>query len=76
MFQYQTLSTVLAYLRQIRLVESYPDNYQNILQTLCTRIVPLISNCNAETVQAPVDSLTIMARTGRQCAQLMGPLVL
>ena len=75
-FKYQSLITVLAYLRQIRLMETYPDNYASILQTLCNKVVELIDSCNSETVQTPVDSLIILARTDRSCAQLMGPLVL
>ena len=66
--QFQTLITILAYLRQIKLIETYPDNYTEILSTLSQKIVELISLCNAETVSAPVESLTILARTDRQCA--------
>ena len=49
-FQYQTLITLLAYLKQIKLVEAYPDSFATILQTLCIKIVSIIASCNSETV--------------------------
>ena len=68
--------TLLKYLKQINFIEAYPDNYENILVTLCQKIVPLIGLCNTETVQTPIESLTIMASKDRKCAEKMGALVL
>ena len=39
--------------------------------TLVTKIIGLIPQCNAETVAVPIESLTIIARTDKQCAQRM-----
>lgn len=76
MLQYQTLITVLAYLKQIKLVEAYPNNFTQIIGTLTDKIIQLIPQCNTETIGECIDSLTILARTNKQCAQEMGPKVL
>ena len=67
---------MLAYLKQIKLVEAYQSNYSVIINTLCTKIVSLIASCNAETVSVPVEALTVLARTDRCCAEQMGEQVL
>lgn len=67
--QFQTLFTVLAYLRQIKLAVTYPDNYLQIVSTLIEKIMGIIGQCNAETVGVPIESLNILARADKQCAQ-------
>jgi len=36
---FETLITVLAYLKQIKLVEVYPDNFTTIVDTLSAKVV-------------------------------------
>lgn len=67
---------MLAYLRQIKLVQVYPDRYLDIIHTLTNQVVSLMLKCNAETVSVPIESLSYLARTDPSCAQAMGPVVL
>ena len=70
-FQYQGLLTMMAYLKQVKLVETYPERYPELIADLSSKVTALLEQCNEETVDAPLAALKYLAKLDTACTQEM-----
>ena len=70
-FNYQGLLTMMNYLKQVKLVETYPERYPELIKDLSCKVVQLLEQCNEETVDAPIAALKYLAKLDVACTQEM-----
>ena len=53
---------MMQYLKQIKLVQAYPDRYPEIISDLTGKVIMLINQCNADTIEDPIKALKYLAK--------------